>query len=283
MREEGYLRIGELSRRTGVSPELLRAWEQRYALLQPSRSTGRFRLYSDADVARVVATRDLIDQGVSASQAAQQALAQGPAPVTSEPLLDELTDRLSAALDSFESDEAERTFDELLARFSVESVLRDVVMPYLNSLGERWERGEVSVAQEHFASSILRGRLLGLARGWGQGRGPSAILACPPGEEHDLALIAFGIVLARRGWRITFLGPNTPFQTLADAVGSTSPDHVIMATMDPRRIHDHVADLRALVGAVPVALGGKVDPADAAAAGATLLTGDLVSAAASMR
>ena len=71
----------------------------------------------------------------------------------------------------------------------------DVLLPYLRELGERWERGEASVAQEHFASNVLRGRLLGLARGWGRGAGPAGLLACAPGEQHDLPLIAFGLAL----------------------------------------------------------------------------------------
>ena len=74
MSEEGYLRIGELARRTGTSPELLRAWEQRYGLLRPSRSDGGFRLYSDQDEARVSRTKALIAQGLSTSEAARRAL-----------------------------------------------------------------------------------------------------------------------------------------------------------------------------------------------------------------
>ena len=75
---DGYLRIGELARRTGVSPELLRAWEMRYGLLDPTRSKGGFRLYSDLDVARVLKTKDLIARGVSAAEAAARARRGGP-------------------------------------------------------------------------------------------------------------------------------------------------------------------------------------------------------------
>ena len=98
-------------------------------------------------------------------------------------------------------------------------MLRDVVLPYLRDLGERWERGEATVAQEHFASNVLRGRLLGLARGWGRGSGPRAVLACAPGELHDLPLIVFGLVLSARGWVITYLGPDTPISTIQELSG----------------------------------------------------------------
>ena len=186
---EGYLRIGELARRTETSPELLRAWEQRYGLLRPMRSEGGFRLYSDQDEARVLRTKSLIAEGLSASEAARRAL--GPEGPTGEqedlPAAEGLAAEFREALDRFDEDGANRTLDRLLAALSLETVMQQVLLPYLHVLGDRWASGEISVAQEHFASSLIRGRLLGLARGWGAGRGQALLLACPPGEEHDRA------------------------------------------------------------------------------------------------
>src|SRR4029450_9535571 len=110
---------------------------------------------------------------------------------------------LRVALDRFDEDGANRALDRLIAALSVETVMREVLLPLLRILGDRWARGDVSVAQEHFASALLRGRLLSLARGWGIGSGPTLVLACPPGEQHDLGLIMFGIAASRRGRRIT--------------------------------------------------------------------------------
>ena len=134
--------------------------------------------------------------------------------------------------------------------------MRDLLIPYLHDLGERWEAGTASVAQEHFASNFLRGRLLGLARGWGQGGGPLAILACAPGELHDLPLIAFGLALRAHGWRIAFLGPDTPLGTLADAAAKLEPRLVVIsATSTPRlaRVRD---ELGTLARSAPLALAG---------------------------
>src|SRR5512146_1989282 len=202
MSEAGALRIGELSRRSGVSPELLRAWERRYGLLQPSRSAGGLRLYSPDDLARVKAMQRHLSDGLAAAEAAELAARtaqrEEPAPATGK-------DELAAALQNFDEGAAHSLFDSLLARVSIDAVLRDIVVPYLHELGARWERGEVSIAQEHFASTLLRGRLLGLARGWSQGIGPTAVLACAPGEQHDLGLLAFGLALRTRGWCIVYL------------------------------------------------------------------------------
>ena len=256
----GYLRIGELTKRTGVSPELLRAWEQRYGLLQPTRTPGGFRLYSAADEARVQRMQSLVSGGLAAAQAARLVLSGGePEPRTdsgSVTTLEEAAGNLSAALDRLDDQAANSALDRLLSAYTVETVLQEVVLPYLHRLGERWEAGEVSVAQEHFASNLLRGRLLGLAQGWGQGQGPLAILACVPGEHHELGLLVFGVALRRRGWRITYLGTDSPIGAVADIARSLAPAVVVLLSINPDNFLDHAREIKELANQVPVMIAG---------------------------
>jgi MerR family transcriptional regulator, light-induced transcriptional regulator len=271
---DGYVRIGELSRRTGVSPELLRAWEQRYGLLAPTRSEGGFRLYAPQDEQRVAVMRSHLERGLSAAEAARLTIdGERPSAAAVEtPALTRLAGELRAALDRLDESGAHQALDRLLSGFSLETVLREIVMPYLRDLGDRWARGEVSVAQEHFASQVLRGRLLGLARGWDRGSGPRALLACMPQEQHDLGLIVFGLGLRDRGWRITFLGPDTPLDTLADAAATLQPAAVVLAATTREQFESGRAELRRLARAVPLwvaAAGATLEIA--AATGAQLL------------
>jgi MerR family transcriptional regulator, light-induced transcriptional regulator len=280
------LRIGELSRRLGVSDHVLRAWERRYGVLRPVRTAGGFRLYSEADLDRVRRMQAYLAQGLSAAEAARAAVdgeppagtgAGGPA------YHDGLTDAaatLAAALDEFDEPAAHAVLDRLLGTLTVETVLRDVVLPYLRALGDRWERGDVSVAQEHFASNLIRGRLAGLARGWGHGHGPRAILACVPDELHDIALLAFGIVLNRNGWRIEYLGASTPLDDLIRLAHAQRPDLIVLAATRPERFDGLTDDLARLARVTPIALAGPgATPAIADAVGARLLTDDPVTAA----
>jgi DNA-binding transcriptional MerR regulator len=278
----GHVRIGELSRRSGVSPELLRAWEHRYGLLRPMRSDGGFRLYSPQDERRVAAMRSHLERGLSAAEAARLTLDEESlaTPRAETPALQRSARELRAALDAFDESAAQSALDRLLSGFSVEIVLRDVVLKYLRELGDRWERGEASVAQEHFASQVLRGRLLGLARDWDRGAGPRALLACMPGEQHDLGLIAYGLGLRGRGWRITFLGPDTPLDTLTDAATTLAPEVVVGAAMTPARFASGRDTLRRLARAVPLwAAGAGAMPAFATDTGARLLDADPLAAA----
>jgi MerR family transcriptional regulator, light-induced transcriptional regulator len=136
------------------------------------------------------------------------------------------------------------------------------------------------VATEHFASNVLRARLASFARGWGQGRGPCAVLACPPGELHDLPLLAFGIVLHRNGWRVVYLGADTPLADLGRTVEERRPETVVLAAVTIERFQQSIPDLATLARSAPLRLAGAGATATVAdAVGATVLAGDPVTEA----
>ncbi len=292
-------RIGELSRRVGVAPETLRAWERRYALLDPARTQGGYRLYDSADEARIRMMARLRSEGMAAAEAAklvrevphlagqagQGAVEAGlavpsqadasvagrlastpagagdrspapagrPAPWASD---DDRNQSLAEALESFDDVKANRIFDAAVGELGVSALVDEVVLPTLRGYGERWEAGETTIAQEHFASNFFQGRLLGLARGWGGGRGPMALLACAPGERHDLGLLAFGLILHERGWRIIYLGIDTPLHTVDEAARQVSADAVVVAAIEGRRLRAVADELRDLGRAQPVYIAG---------------------------
>lgn len=232
----GYIRIGELSRRTGVSPELLRAWERRYGLFEPDRSPGRFRLYSDADVSRVEAMRSQIAHGLSAAEAARRVLATAPSAAAGRedaPAIEHPTRALRDALVAFDEAGAHAALDQLIASLSLETLLGTVVLPLLQEIGEGWEQGEITIGQEHFASNLLRGRLMALGRGWGRGTGRHALLAAPSGEHHDLGLVVLALMLRDYGWRVTFLGADAPIATVLDTARRLAPEVVVLALLKP--------------------------------------------------
>jgi methanogenic corrinoid protein MtbC1 len=226
--------------------------------------------------------RSHLERGLSAAEAARLTIDEedAPAPAVETPALERSAGDLRAALDALDEDAAQSALDRLFSGFSVATVLEQVVLTYLRELGDRWERGEASVAQEHFASQVLRGRLLGLARGWDRGAGPRALLACMPAEQHDLGLISFGLGLREHGWRITFLGPDTPLGTLADTVTALQPDAVVVAATTPERFAAGRDGMRRLSRGVQLwAAGAGATSEFAADTGTRLLDMDPVAAA----
>lgn len=289
--DRGNVRIGELSRRVGGTPEVLRAWERRYGIPSPTRTDGGFRLYGEEDERRIRRMLQHLEQGLSAAEAARLARADPTvrsAPAAGSdtgggaPTAAALGEQLRHALDGFDDVGANAILDRLLGSYPLERVLRDAVLPYLHELGERWADAEASVAQEHFASALLRGRLLALARDWGRGWGPHALLACVPGDQHDLGLICFGLALRAHGWRITYLGADTPLPTLMETADLLQPALVVVSAALPELAQRALGGLRELACATPLALaGGGTDAGIAETVGARWLNADPVAAAAS--
>jgi DNA-binding transcriptional MerR regulator len=258
--EAARFRIGELSYRVGVSPDVLRAWEKRYRLLRPSRSKGGYRLYSERDEWRVRLMQQQLWSGLSAAQAAQQVERierESKLPEESIETPSELVRQLASSLEGFDEDLAHEVLDRLFGLHGLEGAIRDALMPYLRELGERWARRQVSIAQEHFASRLIEGRLLALARGWNKGPGRRAVLACPPHEQHTLPLVCFGLILRSRGWRNIYLGADTPGSTVQMAADTVGADVVVMSAVSADRFAPIARELRALARRYPLILAGS--------------------------
>ena len=284
MAEGPRLRIGELSRRVGVSPELLRAWETRYGLLRPDRSEGGLRLFSQEDERRVHLMRRHIASGLSASEAARLAsLGEGSSAREGSARCAEIRATLTQGLDALDETTAQSALDQLFAAFALPFALSEVILPVLHRLGERWAADEASITHEHFASNLIGGRLRALARGWGNGIGPRAVLACPPGERHELGLLCFGLALREHGWRITYLGLETPLRELADSLDELLPTIVVLSAISPERFLDAREEISELGARVRVGIGGAgASAALARTVGVEFLGGDAIAEAAGL-
>ena len=200
------LNIAALSARTGVAPDTLRKWEQRYRILQPSRTPGGQRRYSERDVARVEWLRERLEEGYRISEAASL-LGEEVEPARSK---DEQLRAMLASLARGEAGEIGVRLDQAFALNGVEVTLERIVRPLLESVGERWERGRLSVADEHLVTEAVRSRLGHLLADVGGGVRGVAVLACAPGERHELGLMMATITLRRDGWKVFYLGADTP-------------------------------------------------------------------------
>ena len=314
------MRIGELAAKVGVSTHVLRAWEARYGLLRPVRSAGGYRLYGHEDERRVREVIALRDQGVSAAEASRRVLAterggydddaddesgqagaahagrgtsggtasgvgtpNGSAPpgLRADPPM--LVAQLLDAVTALDEDRAHAVLDTAFVERSVESAIIDVLLPLFVRVGEMWELGRIGIAQEHFASSLVRRRLGALSLTWGVGTGPVAVLACPPGEFHDIVLLSFGVLLGRAGWRIRYLGPDTPIHSLSQAARLTQADAVVLACRRPTGFRGHASALRRLSEDHPVWLAGRgATPRVLEEVGVPNLGGDLIAAVAEL-
>jgi methanogenic corrinoid protein MtbC1 len=203
--------------------------------------------------------------------------------------------QLETTLESFDEAGGHRILGQAFDELGVEDGLSRVVLPYLRQVGCRWEQGKIGVAQEHFASNVLRVRLSMILHGEHDRRGqherhgrhgrhgrsgPLAVLACMPGEQHEFGLMAMAIVLARLGWRVCYLGASTPTAEVALAARTLKPDAVVLSANRRTAFAAHGPALRGLVRVTPVHIAGPGATQELAAlCEATVVLGDPVQGA----
>ena len=269
--DRAVLRIGEVSRRTGVAVPTLRAWERRYGLLSPARTDGGHRLYSDEDITRVRGMQRLLDTGWSAAAAAREVLRAPASVIPLRPIAapgqasGELVGRLQEAIDCFDATGADAAMDDVFARFDVPRALDEVVLPVLRWVGDGWQEDPRVIAREHFATNTLRSRLQRLLRTPPRSGAPSCLAATPEGEDHDLGLLASAVVAADAGWRVHYLGARMPTAAMERSALDLDPDVVLIGSMFRSHAEQFLGD-HARFGRAAVVLGGPgFQPSDAAA------------------
>jgi MerR family transcriptional regulator, light-induced transcriptional regulator len=206
------LNISALTQRTGVPSDTIRKWEQRYGVLHPERTTGGQRRYSERDVARVEWLKERLHEGYRIGEAAALLGDSVAVARTTE----ELRDGIVAATGASDPVALRLLVDQSLALTSLDDSFVHVLAPALAVIGERWASGHVSVAQEHLASSTVCAALLTLLSDRRAGVRGTAVLACAPGERHEIGLLMLAVLLRSDGWQVAYLGADTPY---ADAVG----------------------------------------------------------------
>lgn len=237
---EEHIRIGDLAARAGVTTHALRVWETRYGLLRPRRTPTGYRMYDEADLARVQAFVRLRKKGVPAAEAAQRVLSRHGLSAGTRSDASAIIDRMVTAAAAYDDTALGQHLEFALRERGLENALSDVVLPFLQRIGDLWQEGKLSIAAEHNASQALRQRLSALTHMWSTGTGPVALLACPSGERHDLALLGFGLLLRQRGWRIRYLGPDTPLSEVRHAAGVGQCRSVVLSATVPVSPADRV-------------------------------------------
>jgi len=269
-------RIKTVSEMTGIPRNTLIAWERRHGILASGRLANGYRLYSDEDVGFLRRLKAAVAGGTAISQAlaalkleapAAAASPVGAAPVVAASDLNAVCDSLFTALMAFDRFAAERVVGSL-AHVSYATVIDEVYVPLLRRVGVEWDAGNVTVAQERFASMFVREQLVAMLLRLGS-RAPRGLhVACVtfPGDQHELAVLTFTVHLVLRGCRVTYLGADVPQVDLIDFIDRTRPDclcvSVIMTVQENALVRFARAVRRAAPPAMRIIIGGSGLPPD---------------------
>jgi len=275
--------IGVVANRTGVTPDVLRAWERRYKAVVPQRTeTGR-RLYSDRDIARVALFKRLIAAGRRISDVAGleleelEAIAKedrgaerretggrgssgnGVAPAGQNGR--QLLETAIGAVLRYDSETLERTLAVAGLTMDPAELRRDLIHPLMREIGDRWRDGEIRVVQEHMASAIVRSFLEGLRKRPVGGSRPKIAVTTPSGQLHEMGALMAAAVADEAGWDVVYLGANLPAEEIgsgAHALGVRAVAVSLAFVEDEARAAEEIRSIRRHLGpGMPLIVGGR--------------------------
>lgn len=265
------MRIGRLATLSGVSTDVLRIWERRFGLFSPVRSPNGYRMYTDQDLAVARRVAQLRAEGVPVPQAIARVTGGRPFGADGSTDRRSMVARLGSATRAMDPEQFTDALDDSVRIFGPADAIHDVYMPFLDELGADWECGRTTVAQEHFASHLLRRHIGAFGRDGVDAAAPAVVMACPPGEMHDIPLLCLAVLLSRSGWTVRYLGANTPIDALASCCRQVDPDLVILSVTRRTALGSR-GSLDTITRRWPTAIGGRgAGPAVASALGAELL------------
>lgn len=223
------LNIAAVAQRTGIGADTLRKWERRYGVLRPSRTSGGQRRYDDRDVARVEWLRDRLSEGFRIGEAA--ALLETDH-ATAESSTAGLCDAIVAAVAETDTRRLAALVEQSFTLYDVEVAIEEIVAPALRLVGDRWEAGAECIAEEHLLSEVVLARLRTLLADRRPAVRGTAVLACAPGERHELGLLALAVLLQADGWLTVYLGTDTPLDAAVTTAIRTNADLLCLSASD---------------------------------------------------
>jgi MerR family transcriptional regulator, light-induced transcriptional regulator len=273
-----------VAERTGLTPELIRVWERRYGVVEPTRDESGQRFYSNAEIERLLLLRQATQGGRGIGQVAGLATEELAALVRDDhsARAGRVTERtgesdldLDAALlhaRRLDSEGLERLLKRRVAIVGLSSFVEGTVSTFLRRIGDEWHAGRMSPAQEHLATAVVQRVLIGTLASFTPVEGaPVFLVAGLPGDRHEVGGLLAASIAAAEGWRVVYLGPDLPAEEIADAAQASGARMVGLSVLyvgDAERMVRDLGELRELLPAsVPLLVGGAAAPSLVEAAG----------------
>lgn len=264
MDKKGVYAIRYVSQRTGLTPHVIRAWEKRYQAVVPLRSAKNRRLYSEDDVQRLQLLKRVTDEGHNISHVAKLdssellELAQQEAPMTpwapknnglhlqQKAAQDYRCECLSAVI-NLDPDRLNRSYDKAAVDLTRSALLKEVIVPLFEEIGNLWRNGALKIINEHMATSVTRTLLLNMLRATAVSESaPRIVVATVVGQWHDMGALTVALTAAEYGWQPLYFGPNLPVEEIAAAVKQSSARAVAISITHLLDQHPFINELRKL-------------------------------------
>lgn len=259
--------IAVVAERTGLSRHVLRAWERRYAAVEPLRTPGGQRVYSNEHIDRFRLLAAATKRGRTISLIARlsddalaRLVAEDAAEIPAPPESDGRShaERAEAALEhtrALDGSALDRELRRTIARYGIPVFLDDIVPTFMHRVGEEWQAGRLTVAQEHLASAAVLAIILEAWRSVPEAPGaPRLLVTTPSGERHAVGAALAAAAAALDGWTIIYLGVDVPAADIIAAASASRADAVALSIVHTENPAAVVRELRAVRAAMPATI-----------------------------
>lgn len=261
--------ISDLERLTGIRSHTIRIWERRYKMIEPHRTSTNIRYYDDEQVKKLLNISTLISSGMKISKIAAlsdkqigQHIHGLEKTVSEDSICEGFINNLTASMLTFDEPAFEKVLSSAIVRFGMyESMIR-VFYPFLKKTGLMWSSSEAMPVQEHFASAIIRRKLIVAIDGLPAPSKKSKIflLFLPSKEWHETGLLLSDFIIRSKGFKTIYLSQNVPVQNLQDVINNVKPSHLLtlyIARQDKEKLHAEMYDVALRNKGCQLLIGGS--------------------------
>ena len=262
-------RIHRVAKLTSLSKDVIRVWERRYGLVKPSRSSNRYREYSDEEVALLRFVKAQMEQGATIGSLAAEghdsliARMRVATPVSAEEQKphDRLLDDLIGSLDPLDKAGFERRLNGAVAVIPFDEAVQRILLPLQRRIGELWHQGRLDTAVEHYVTKMIQQKLFSVMNQLPVNEfGPRVLIACPEGESHEIGAQAVAYIAATKGCHVYYLGSDLPSSDLATFCEKIKPDLVLLSLTEIKAeaaALQQIKELEKLATSWSVGVGGQ--------------------------
>ncbi|MDZ4716159.1 MAG: MerR family transcriptional regulator [Cytophagales bacterium] len=229
----GNYSIRELETLSGIKAHTIRMWEKRHGLISPKRTPTNIRYYSDDDLRKIINVSVLNNLGIKISKIAVMSDQQLSAEVVQRTAKQQdaavFIDQFIVCMVNMEEEQFEKLLSHLIIKFGFEKTVTDVVYPFLEKIGILWQTGNITPAQEHFISNLIRQKVIVAIDSlpFPKHGSENIVLFLPEGEMHEIGLLFYHFLVKKMGYKTYYLGQHLPYADLKQVCTAYKPRYII--------------------------------------------------------
>lgn len=248
----GNYSIRELETLSGIKAHTIRIWEKRHKIIVPKRTDTNIRYYSDSDLRKIINVSLLNSNGIKISKIAGMSDEELNTEVvelsSTQNEASLFIDQLIVCMIDMQEEQFEKLLSHLIMKFGFERMITEIVYPFLEKIGVLWQTGNISPAQEHFISNLVRQKIIVAIDSlpFPQKDSPKVVLFLPENELHEIGLLFYHFIIRRLGLRTYYLGQHLPYPDLRNICELHQPEFIVtslVASQKPQKTREYFDSL----------------------------------------